>query len=270
MQTARWSRALVTGASSGIGEAIARRLAAEGVELVLVARRKQRLEQVGRELERSCPGGVEVIAADLTAVEDSRRVEARLGSADRPVDLLVNNVGGGRLSTFPEGPPEDEERWVRLNAIATLRLTAAALPRMRDRGRGTILNVSSGAALQPSPYAAVYGASKAFVNSFSQAIREENRRHGIVVTAVCPGFTDTDLPKRTGFDVQRVPRFLWMSADEVARRSLAAAAKGKAVYVPGMANKLGALLARYAPGTVVVPFVARSTLSFWRRERSVS
>ena len=142
-------------------------------------------------------------------------------------------------------------------------LTAAALPGMRDRGRGTILNVSSGAALQPSPpYAAVYGASKAFVNSFSQAIREENRRHGIVVTAVCPGFTDTELPKRTGFDVQRVPRFLWMSADEVARRSLAAAAKGKAVYVPGMANKLGALLARYAPGTVVVPFVARSTLSF--------
>ncbi|MGH7856383.1 MAG: SDR family NAD(P)-dependent oxidoreductase, partial [Candidatus Binatia bacterium] len=187
MSSPRWQRALVTGASSGIGEAIARRLAAEGSELVLVARRQERLERLGFELRRFRSIPVEIVPADLTAAVDLERVEARLASAGRPVDLLVNNAGGGRLSVFPEGTPEDEECWARLNAISVLRLTAAALPGMRERARGTILNISSGAAFQPSPYAAVYGASKAFVNSFSQAIREESRRHGIVVTAVCPG-----------------------------------------------------------------------------------
>ena len=260
----RWTRALVTGASSGIGEAIARRLAGEGTGLVLVARGADRLEALRGELERPTVP-VETLAADLTEASDLSRVEARLSASEHPIDLLVNNVGGGRLAVFPESGPEGEEGWIRLNVVPTVRLSAAALPRMRESRRGTILNISSGAGLQPSPYAAVYGASKAFVNSFSRALREENRRAGVTVTAVCPGFTETDLPRRTGFDVAKVPRFLWMSADEVARGALEAAARRRDLYVPGWANQLAAVLARHAPTGLVVAFVARNTLSLWRR-----
>ena len=263
-KSGRWARALVTGASSGIGECIARRLAPDGVALVLVARRRERLDALGAELQRVSGSRVEIIPADLTEVGDLARVEARLSSREEPIDLLVNNAGGGRLAVFPEGTPEDQDRWIRLNATAVVRLAAAVLPGMRERRCGTILSISSGAAFQPSPYAAVYGASKAFVNSFSEAIREENRRHGISVTVVCPGFTETDLPARTGFDVSRVPRLLWMSADEVAQRALTAAAEGRAVCIPGLLNRFGAAFGRHAPRSIVVSSVARNTRRFWR------
>ena len=270
--SSRWTRALITGASSGIGEAIARRLAADHVELVLVARRRERLREVGEELERVSGRPVEVVAADLTEDADVLRVEARLSSSERPVDLLVNNAGGGQLSLFPGGTPEEEARSIRLNATAIVRLTAAVLPGMRERHCGTILNVSSGSGLQPSGYAAVYGASKAFVNSFSEAIREENRNCGVSVTVVCPGFTRTGLPARTGFDVAKVPRFLWMTADDVATHALAAAARGRGLSVPGFPNKLGAAVAKHAPRRLVASFVARGTRGMLNedREREVS
>jgi uncharacterized protein len=252
----RWSRALVTGASSGIGECIARRLAADGIELILVARRRERLEALAAELRSVSGAGVEVLCADLTRGEDLLRVEERLASIDLPVDLLVNNAGGVRFAVFPSG---DEEQWIRLNIMAVVRLTAAALPVMRQRKRGTILNVSSGAAFHPHPYAAVYGGSKAFLNSFSEAIREENRVHGVSVTVVCPGFTLTDLPERSGFDVSKMPRFLWMAPDEVAGRALAAARKNAAVCVPGFLNKIDAAFGYYAPRWLVIKSVASST-----------
>ena len=270
--SSRWTRALITGASSGIGEAIARRLAADHVELVLVARRRERLREVGQELERVSGRPVEVVAADLTEDADVLRVEARLSSSERPVDLLVNNAGGGQLSLFPGGTPEEEARSIRLNATAIVRLTAAVLPGMRERHCGTILNVSSGSGLQPSGYAAVYGASKAFVNSFSEAIREENRNYGVSVTVVCPGFTRTGLPARTGFDVSKVPRFLWMTADDVAAHALAAAARGRGLSFPGFPNKLGDAVAKHAPRRLVASFVARGTRGMLNedREREVS
>jgi short-subunit dehydrogenase len=257
----RWVRAVVTGASSGIGECLARRLAAEGVELILLARRRERLETLAAELRSRSGGAVEVLCADLTRSEDLLTVEQRLASADQPVDLLVNNAGGVHISVFPSG---DEEHWIRLNLMAVVRLTAAVLPVMRQRKRGTILNISSGAAFHPHPYAAVYGASKAFLNSFSEAIREENRADGISVTVVCPGFTQTDLPERSGFDVSRTPRFLWMEPDWVAERALAAARKGEAVCVPGLLNKLDAAFGYYAPRWLVVKSVASSTRRFCR------
>jgi hypothetical protein len=261
-----WTWALVTGASSGIGECIARRLAEKGVHLVLVARRGARLEDLAAELRGGRNVEVETITADLTDESDCTRVEARLAAPDRPIDLLVNNAGGGRLEMFPEGAASDPERMIRLNVSAVARLTAAVLPGMRRRRCGTILNVSSGAAFQPSPFAAVYGASKAFVTSFSEAIREENRPYGIRVTVVCPGFTRTELPHRTGFDVDRVPRALWMTADEVARQAVAAAARGRGVHVPGILNKLGAFMGRYAPRPMVIRSVASSTRRLAARE----
>jgi short-subunit dehydrogenase len=261
LTTGRWSRAVVTGASSGIGESIARRLAAANVGLILVARRRDRLEALASELREISPSRIEVMGADLTDEADLARVEERLGSSDAPVDLLVNDAGAMRLGVFPSG---DEEGHIRLNVTAMVRLTAAALPAMRRRGRGTILNVSSGAAFHPHPYAAVYGASKAFVNSFSEAIREENRGQGISVTVVCPGFTRTELPERGGFDVASVPRAVWMEADEVAERALAAASRGRAACVPGLLNKIDVAFARYAPRWIVVRSVEATTRRFSR------
>jgi uncharacterized protein len=189
------------------------------------------------------------------------RVEERLASIDEPVDLLINYAGGVRFAVFPGG---DEEQWIRLNIIAAVRLTAAVLPIMRQRKRGTILNVSSGAAFHPHPYAAVYGGTKAFLNSFSEAIREENKAQGISVTVVCPGFTLTELPERSGFDVSKMPRFLWMTADEVAGRALAAARKNAAACVPGLLNKIDAAFGYYAPRWLVVKSVASSTRRYSR------
>ncbi len=261
-----WTRALVTGASSGIGECIARSLAADHVSLVLVARRRERLESIAAELRRDQGCEVEVIAADLTEARDLLMVENRLASAEQPVDLLVNNAGGMRLSVFPAHGGEDETYWIRLNVTAVVRLTGAVLPRMRESGRGAILNMSSGAAFHPHPFAAVYGASRAFVNSFSEAIREENRAHGISVTVVCPGFTNTDLAEHSGFDVSRVPAVFWMSAEKVAAHALAAAANGQRVCVPGLLNKLDAAYARYAPRRLVIWSVAKSTLRLWKKD----
>jgi uncharacterized protein len=252
----RWTRALVTGASSGIGECIARRLAADNVELILVARRRQRLQTLAAELGRISGSAVEVLRADLTDAADHIGVVERLGSIDQPVDLLVNNAGGMRLSVFPGG---DEYHWISLNIVAVVRLTAAVLPVMRQHKRGTIVNISSGAAFHPHPYAAVYGGSKAFVNSFSLAIREENRAHGISVTVVCPGFTRTELPARSGFDVSKLPRFLWMTPDKVAERALSAASKDQAVCVPGVLNKIDVAFGHYAPRWLITRSVAKST-----------
>lgn len=257
----RWSRALVTGASGGIGERIARRLAARGCGLILVARRRERLEALAAELKAQSNVPVEILAADLTRDDDLLTVEQRLSSDAEPVDLLVNDAGGVSVGVFPIG---DEQNWIRLNVMAVVRLAAAAIPVMRRRGRGTILNVSSGAAFHPHPYAAVYGATKAFVNSFSEAIREENRAHGISVTAVCPGFTSTDLPERSGFDVAKMPRFLWAGADEVAASALDAAERDAAVCVPGWLNKLDAMFGYYAPRWLVVRSVASATRRYSR------
>jgi short-subunit dehydrogenase len=253
---ALWNKALVTGASSGIGECIARRLAGDHVGLILVARRRERLESLAAALRGISGAPVEVLSADLTDPADLARVEVRLASAEDPVDFLVNNAGGMRVAAFPAG---DEEYWIRLDVIAMVRLTAAVVPAMRERRRGTILNISSGAAFHPHPYAAAYGGCKAFVNSFSLALREENRARGISVTVACPGFTRTALPERSGFDVAKLPRALWMSPDAVAARVLAAAAKGKALCVPGLYNKLDAAFARYAPRWIVTRLVAATT-----------
>jgi short-subunit dehydrogenase len=175
---------------------------------------------------------------------------------DQPIDLLVNNAGGMHLSVFPDG---NEDNLIRLMVVAITRLAAAALVVMRQRHRGTILNVSSGAAFHPHPYAAVYGGCKAFINSISLAIREENRAHGISVTVICPGFTLTNLAETSGFDRSKLPRLLWSKPDNIAKSALAAARKGRALCIPGLLNKIDSLFGRYAPRRLVVTAVARST-----------
>ncbi|MFN7150271.1 MAG: SDR family NAD(P)-dependent oxidoreductase [Microthrixaceae bacterium] len=234
----RWSRALVTGASSGIGREIAVQLAGAGTALVLVARDGERLNVLANSLREDAGVGVEVLAADLSAPVARTAVERRLASSESPVDLLVNNAGFGTSGPFAELPVGREEQQVQLNVVAVQRLTSAVLPGMLERGRGSILNVASIAAFLPSAESATYGATKAFVRSFSDALHDELAGTGVTVTASMPGFTRTEFQERSGWEEQsNVPSFAWLSAEQVARDSLAGAAAGRARVVPGVGYK---------------------------------
>jgi short-subunit dehydrogenase len=238
-------RACVTGASSGIGEAFARRLARDEYALVLVARDVARLEQIAEELRRARRVDVEVRPADLTDPGALEGLAAAL-SADPP-ELLVNNAGFGTVGPFAELDVAREESLVRLNVWAVVRLTRAVLPGMVARGHGGVVNVSSLAGDQPTPYNASYGASKAFVTSFSQAVAEEVRGAGVRVQALLPGFTRTAFQERAGVDASRVPSFAWLTPDAVADASLAGLEKGEVVCVPGAGYRMLSGLARIAP-----------------------
>jgi short-subunit dehydrogenase len=241
-----FSRALVTGASSGIGEAFARRLAARGTALVLVARREDRLEALAKELDVAS----EVVAADLADPDDLRRVEERVASATDPVDLLVNNAGFGTTGPFATLPVEREEEEIRVNVLAVVRLSRAALPGMVERGAGGIVNVSSLAAFQPDPGNATYGATKAFVLNFSEALSEELRKTGVKVQALCPGYTRTEFQTTAEYETSRIPKAVWQTPDQVVDASLAALDRGKVLCVPGPHNKVAAVGSGFLPRVV--------------------
>ena len=247
---ARWPVALVTGASSGIGEEFARLLAAEGSDLVVVARRRDRLEALAAELTARHGTQVEVLVADL--LDDGQRaaVERRLTDPERPVDLLVNNAGFGSHGRFVELPLDREEGQIRLNVLALVRLTRVALPGMVERRQGAVLNVSSLASLQPLPYSATYSATKAFVTSFSGAVHEEVRGTGVTVLALMPGFVDTEFQGSAGWERKSIPGPAWMSARSVAEAGLRALAQGRAGYVPGLGYQLLGLVSRLTPWSV--------------------
>jgi len=251
--TPRWSAALVTGASSGIGEAFARRLAAEGVaDLVLVARREARLTALATELGARHGTSCEVLVADLADADDRARVEARLAEpAPRPrIDLLVNNAGLGTTGRFHALPADGEEHEIDVNVIALVRLTRAALGSMVDRARGTIINVSSLAGEQPSPGAATYAATKAFVTLFGETLHLEARGTGVTVTTVLPGYTRTEFADHSGAAADgrwRPPSFIWLAADQVATAALDAAAHGRALCIPGRGYRVVAALTSPLP-----------------------
>lgn len=235
-----WTRALVTGASGGIGEAITRRLAASGTGLVLVARSADRLESLASELRGSHGVSVEVLPADLNDPAQRGAVEARAATGTEPVDLLVNNAGFGSSGRFWELSLEREQRQIDLNVVVLVRLTHAALDQMVPRRRGTILNVSSVAGFQALPTMSVYAATKAFVTCFTEGIHEELRGTGVSATAVLPGFTRTNFQVVAGTGLEdRIPDFFLQDADAVAAEALAAAAAGRAACVTGIRNRIG-------------------------------
>lgn len=244
-----WNRALVTGASSGIGEALARGLAASGVpDLVLVARRQERLDALAVELGDRHGTRVETLPADLVDPGSRAAVEARLGSADAPVDLLVNNAGLGTSGRFVTLPADGEEHEVLLNVVAPLRLCRAALAPMVERGHGAVMNISSMACYQPSPGMATYSATKAFVSMFSESLFEELRGSGVTVTAVLPGFTRTEFQEHIAdSEMNGAPGFVWMTADAVAAAAIDATARGKALCIPGAGYKVAAGLVSPLP-----------------------
>jgi uncharacterized protein len=256
-----WQRALVTGASEGIGEAFARELASRGSDLVIVARRKDRLERLSAELASRHGIEVEVLSADLTDQPALSAVEARLEADEQPIDLLVNNAGGAtQHRPFLELDRDRLARDAYLNALALLRLTHAAGQAMARRGHGQVINVSAGVAFYPLPGAAAYGASKAFVNSLSEALAYELRDTGVRVTAVCPGFTRTGAQRRLGMNVERVPRVLWKEPEDVAVAALGAAARGRPVSSLSAVGALNAFVGRHLPHRLWLPRVARAQL----------
>jgi short-subunit dehydrogenase len=229
--------ALVTGASSGIGEAFARLLAERGHDLVLVARDQGRLDALAKGLEVAQGAHVEVLSADLTDPVQLQSVEDRVHDRAAPVEVVVNNAGFGTFGAFHTLDLDGEVREVQLNVVALVRLTHAAAVEMTGRGRGGILNVSSLAGYQPGPMNATYAATKAYITSFTEAVHEELKGTGVAVTVLCPGFTRTGFQATANVPASGVPGFMWQEADEVARAGLDALARNHATALPGLLNK---------------------------------
>jgi short-subunit dehydrogenase len=236
---------LVTGASTGIGRAFAQRLGRDQYDLVLVARDTERLEALAKELAEMHGAEAEVLPADLTDPSDLARVEERLRSD--PPDLLVNNAGFGTVGRFSELDLDGEEREIRLNVLAVVRLTRAVLPALVERGRGAVVNVSSLAGEGAAPYNATYGATKAFVTSFTESVAEEVRDSGVRLQALLPGFTRTEFQQRAGIDEGLIPGFAWMTAEAVVDASLEGLEKGDVICVPGFGNRALSTLRKLAP-----------------------
>ncbi len=253
---------VVTGASSGIGAAIATELASRGHSLTLVARREERLRTLATELTSAHGVAAEVIVADLGKPEGREQMVEELRGRARVVEVLVNNAGFGHQADFATSPRERMMEMVDLNVGAVVDLTSRFLTGMVDRGRGSVINVASTAAFQPLPGSAVYAASKSFVLSFSEAIRTELRGTGVTVTAVCPGPVRTEFTEVAGFGgvEDRTPSAVWMSAEEIAQHAVDGAANDRRVVVPGALNRAGALAGQHSPRALALPLISR----IWR------
>lgn len=240
-------RVLVTGASSGIGEELARLFAADGSDLVLVARSEDRLRVLAAELEKTHGIGARVEPVDLGEPKQLAALCERLAAVGIAVDVLVNNAGFGARGAVAELDPGRQLEMVRLNVEALTVLTRWMLPGMLERRRGGILNVASTAAFQPGPFMAVYYATKAYVQSFTEALAEELRGTGVTVTSLAPGPTHTSFQKEAEIEDTLLSKLGPMTAARVARAGHRAFRKGKVVVVPGLKNRLLAFSTRFTP-----------------------
>lgn len=247
---------LITGASSGIGEVFARRLAAEKHDLVLVARSEKLLHELCDELMLKHQITAHYVALDLTEHDAPERLFADTEKAGFQVDWLINNAGFGLYGDMTTHELEREEQMIDLNIRALVALTHLYLPAMRERKSGTIINVSSAAGFQPIPYLATYSATKAFVNSFSEAIAEENRPFEVKVMALCPGSTRTNFQAVAGMeDALQVKG--QQTAEEVVDTALAAIKKGRTKIVSGWSNYLVSVLVNFVPNALITRALAR-------------
>lgn len=247
MSNYQW--ALITGASSGIGEEYARQLAKAGTDLILVARTENKLRDQAKQLAELYGRRVEVIAADLAQAAPGAGLHQRVEALGIKVDLLINNAGFGTVGGFEKQDPAREQQEIALNAAAVVDLAHAFVPAMVEAGHGAIVNVASVAAFQPVPYMTVYAATKAFVLAFSLGLRAELRGKGVRVQALCPGPVDTGFFEATGNARLRstVPKGAMATAEAVVAASLKGLADNRAIVTPGVLNKLGALGARLLP-----------------------
>jgi len=260
--------ALVTGASSGIGEAFAEVFAAEGFDLVLTARRADRLAAVAQRIRATHSQQVEVILADLAERDAPGQICEEIARRGLTIDVLVNNAGYGVPGAYVSSPWERHDAMLQVMVVAVAELTHRLLPGMIERGYGRIINVASLAALVPAPAGhTLYAATKALVVKFSESLSGEVLRHGIHVTALCPGFTFSEFHDVTGSraTVRRLPPWLWMEAAPVAREGFDAVMAGVPVHVTGRVNRTIAIGARHLPEWLV-RMVGRRTA--WRYRKS--
>lgn len=240
-------RAVVTGASSGIGAEFARQLAQGGSHMVLVARRTERLEALAAQLRGQSGVTAEVLPADLTDRADRAGVEARLSDPSSPVDLLVNSAGFGAYGRFDELSPGRQTAMVELNVVALVRLTHAAVAGMVARGHGGVINLGSTAGSQPDPFGAVYGATKAYVASFTLALHGELAGTAVRALVSCPGSTATEYHEVAGAHRTTMPDAAVLTPERVVATALRDLARGRAVSIPGLAGKATALGSDLAP-----------------------
>ena len=252
---------LVTGASSGIGTELARQLAARRFGVTLVARRADALGALAQELTRDHGVRAEVLAADLTDPDARGALPDLVAERGLAVDVLVNNAGFSTWGPVATADRGRELTMVRTDVEAVVDLCTLFVPAMVERGTGAVLNVASLAGFQPLPGQAAYGAAKAFVLSYSEALQGELKDKGVVVTALCPGPVDTGFAAAAGVtteDLARyMPRFMWRTAAEVAEAGVEGLLRGKPVVVPGLVNSVSAVLGRVSPRRAVVGVLAR-------------
>jgi short-subunit dehydrogenase len=248
--------AFITGASSGIGAAFARKLAANGHNLVLHGRREVALAELSASLGRKHGVRAEYFLAELSDPAELARLEERLRAVG-DLAILVNNAGFGSQRAFQDDDVELHERMIRVHVLAPVRLTHAAIPALKRRGGGAIINVSSVASFLISPKNNTYCATKLYLNSFSESLACELRGDGIRVQALCPGFTTTDFHRRLGIDAPTVYGMKFMDADRVVGTSLRSLRRGVVICIPGLRYKLAAFAPRFIPRRLLYRLVRR-------------
>jgi uncharacterized protein len=257
------SAALVTGASSGIGLAISHELAARGQQLILVARRKDRLDALAAELTAEYGIRAEALGCDLSKAAPRSQLPQRIEKLGLEVEILVNNAGFATNGPFHKADAEREIEQVRVLVETPVALTAAFLPAMVLRGRGAILNVSSVAAMQPLPYSAGYSAAKAYVKTFSEALHEENKGLGVTVSALCPGPVSTDFWEIANWDMtgggseSMMNKIVWITPQHAAKEAIDGLDAGERVIVPGIQVRAAMQGARLVPNALKLPIVER-------------
>lgn len=254
--------AVVTGASAGIGAEIARQLARDGVQVLAVARRAERLEALGAEMKK-VPGAAAIhsLAIDVTTDGAAETIRARAESLG-PVTWLVNNAGSAQFGHFEDGDPGAHRQEIRLNCESLVALTRAILPGMLARKSGRVLNVASSAGFQPTPFMSVYGATKAFVISFTEGVSEEIRGSGVTITALCPGPVTTEIFDAGAPGVARKKPPHEISAEVCAAFGIAAAKRGTVIAVPGFQTKILGFSSRFVPRAVLRRVSARTALPY--------
>ncbi len=238
MATNAPSGALVTGASSGIGSAFAERLAKDGYDLIIVARRRDRLEELAKRLQESYKASVDVLVADLGKADSLRAVEKRIAESD--LELLINNAGFGGYMPFVELDPDKAEELINVKVLAVTRLTRAALPGMLQRGRGSIINVSSRLAFSAPlgsaqlPKRATYAGVNAYINAFTELLQSELDGTGVQMQALCPGVVATEFHTHVGTDASRFPAAIVMQPEDLVSASLAGLKLGEVICIPAL------------------------------------
>lgn len=246
--------ALITGASSGIGEAFADVFAAEGFDLVITARRADRLRAVAQRVEQRYGRRVDVIVADLSRADAPEKLCSEIAARGITIDALVNNAGYGVAGAYLASPWERHLTFLQVMVTTVTELTHRLLPGMIERGYGRVINVASLAGLVPAPAGhTLYGASKSFLIKFSEALAHEVRKHNVHVTALCPGFTWSEFHDVLGTrdKMNHMPRWIWMDAPTVARQGYEAVMAGRSIYINGRVNRTIAALVRLLPQRLV-------------------